>query len=908
MKKQKENEKACQPGTRGCLCGQLSELYKSGKLKLYRGAVSRTRLEDELDVPRNRLLDAVRLHPGKAPGRCIRHFDKVLENLGHGTVWTEKIPAIRKVLEGHKRAGTLPVNEQGDLNRTAILREFGLGNASVYVIHKRAPKLKQVLDEFDTTRSDPAYTQYKYEALLEPLEKLLASPNPVLTHGRKISLKSLAEQLGTTENALSTTPKLRQRIEEKQSEINQRLRRGQTRRSFQVGGTTHLNLGATPYCPTHQRVFGFSELVPHFGLEFAEKVGTVFVAIAAGQSSPKAYFLRIKDFLLWLAEGPSQGIARRLTKGETIERAEFERVALTYQQEVMYGKTPTPGTKRRTHPALAVIERFGEVGVFPRVRFPRTRTIRDGRTARPRASLAEAPLSDASGKISKLAMEEAQYRGIELDQGSDTRAFVETLARESADRDDLPPELPEAVRVLCEERLIEIRRAASEVFEDWRAQHLEGQTLLSNTQYTGEQIAQLLESERSTGKGHQGYQRSRTVSDCFPVNARDECLGNLLALIKARHGGICPQATKHEWGQFWTHQYRKVGGKHHVQAFFLPPRVVVSAIVLLYLCESGTNTEVACALTSKAVRPARAPRHIHVIGRKARAKNKAIFSELPIASNTPGCTSAAEAILFYRDVTREMRADTRETPLFVHVARGKLEGLRDWTLRTDLNQIQRRSERLSSLKIVPSMIRPTVLLAVQLKNPTNPEIVQLRAQHEHDTTTLGYVRKLPFRMILEERIQRFSETLTVLIADESGRAKLCGTEAQWRKRLEYAQKTGLGVWCSDPQGGTQPDFPKESTCQAVDRCIGCSKIIVVADPESVADMVIWRTALDAAQEQWLGTRTERWEKVWVPWQAFFQVVLDEKMARGELALVKRKGQELARARMSTPEFRAPEPW
>ena len=184
MKKKKKNEKPCQPGTRGCLCGQLSELYKSGKLKLYRGAVSRTRLEDELGVPRNRLLDAVRLHAGTAPGRCIRRFDEVLENRGHGTVWTEKIPAIRKHLESHKRKGTLPVNERGDLSRTVLLRNFGLGNASVHVIQTRAPKLKDLLDEFDTTRSDPAYTQYKYEALLEPLEKLLASPNPALTHGR----------------------------------------------------------------------------------------------------------------------------------------------------------------------------------------------------------------------------------------------------------------------------------------------------------------------------------------------------------------------------------------------------------------------------------------------------------------------------------------------------------------------------------------------------------------------------------------------------------------------------------------------------------------------------------------------------------------------------------------------------
>ena len=155
--REKKDEEPCPPGTLGCLCGQLSELYKSGKLELYRGTVSRERLEEELVVPSSRLTHAATLHPGKAPGRCIRRFDKVLENPGHGTVWTERIPAIREVLERHERAGTLPVNEQGDLNRTAILREFGLGNASVHVIQNRAPMLKQRPDQFDTTRSDPAH-------------------------------------------------------------------------------------------------------------------------------------------------------------------------------------------------------------------------------------------------------------------------------------------------------------------------------------------------------------------------------------------------------------------------------------------------------------------------------------------------------------------------------------------------------------------------------------------------------------------------------------------------------------------------------------------------------------------------------------------------------------------------------
>ena len=65
-------------------------------------------------------------------------------------------------------------------------------------------------------------------------------------------------------------------------------------------------------------------------------------------------------------------------------------------------------------------------------------------------------------------------------------------------------------------------------------------------------------------------------------------------------------------------------------------------------------------------------------------------------------------------------------------------------------------------------------------------------------------------------------------------------------------------------------------------------------------MIIWRQALDVAQDAWLDDRTERWETQWVPWQAFFQVVLDEKMARGQLLVIRKEGKEEARRAHGEP--------
>ena len=309
--------KACPEETQSCLCSDISKLYERGQLKRYRGTVSRTRLEEDLKLPKNSLGQKERRRPDAAPGRCLRRFDAILEKRGHGTAWTEKIPAIRLLLEGYKAAGTMPVNELGDINRSVVLRKFGLGNTSVHVVRKRAPKLKELLDEFDTTREDATYTQYKYEGLEVQVRKLLASSDLELTHGWKISLKWIAKQLGTNASTLTGTPRLKEVIEKRQSEFNQGLRRGKTKKAFQNGGTTHLNLGPTPYSDPHGRPINFEELVAHYGLEFAEKIGTVFVAVVRNQTSPKAYYQRIKHFLLWLAEGGPAGIAERLKMSVT---------------------------------------------------------------------------------------------------------------------------------------------------------------------------------------------------------------------------------------------------------------------------------------------------------------------------------------------------------------------------------------------------------------------------------------------------------------------------------------------------------------------------------------------------------------------------------------------------------------
>ena len=73
-------------------------------------------------------------------------------------------------------------------------------------------------------------------------------------------------------------------------------------------------------------------------------------------------------------------------------------------------------------------------------------------------------------------------------------------------------------------------------------------------------------------------------------------------------------------------------------------------------------------------------------------------------------------------------------------------------------------------------------------------------------------------------------------------------------------------------------------------------------------MIVWSKALEDAEPAWLDDNPERWTEHWVPWRAFFEVVLNEKMTRGVLATIKKRAADRAAARMASPQFKAPQPW
>lgn len=878
-----------------CLCAVMRGLYDAKELPLYRGKVARNPLQKLLGYPAGSLLASSKNPNHAGARRCIAEFDRHLRRQGHGTVWEEKVRDIRPFLERLSAAGDLPISDHGGLNRTAVLREFGLGARSVWIAQARAPLLKSLLDEYDGKLRQQGRTQYRYAQDEDRLLEALARPDLKLTHRRIVSKRWLSKATGIPVEAMNYTPCLKRAVEQKQAEVDAALRTGASSETVLVGGAEQPNLGAKPHSRSHGRVFDFTELIPAYGLPFVEKLATAFVFVADDLASPKGSYQRVRHFLGWLADhSPAKSdVMPALRANLSPPTAPFERMLLAYREELM--NAPNRGTRRSAHPQLAIIERMGQVGVFPEISIGRRR--RDGRSsprivdARPTLAEARALDKGALAVVEQLVTEQSSH----LPPGKDTVAFIETLGLERQRRGDLPEALPDAIRVICEERLDVIREAASAVFVEWREQYVEGRRLLEAAE-PGSKIGDALRACSSRGA------RNRAVDRFFPRSDPELALANLASLVHAEQDGICPASRSHGKSQFWPKAYAKVGGKARVQSLLLPPRLVVSAVACLYLCESGANVAVALSLSRRALRPSQKSGHLEVIGHKARSGGKPIYNTLARRSSLRTAVSAVEAMEQLREAAGACGKINESSAglLFVHPARDGMAGLREDQLRGDLATIISRT-RLASFKVLPSMIRPTVLLAQQLRNPGKLEVAQVLAQHKSPTTTMGYVEKLPHKLILAERVRDFADSVEVEILATDRTPATRAEPNPWRE-------TGMGVLCRNPLAGAQPAYPKGNSCEAVDRCVSCPQMVVVANPPSIARMILWRDALAEAEPRWLEDRYDRWVDVWVPWKALCDVVLGQKLARGPLAGIKREAGKLAQELKKSEGFGLPEPF
>ena len=180
--------------------------------------------------------------------KMVKEFDDELYDKGIiGTRWGKEVPAIRQYLESLKHQRKLPVNELGKLNRMAVMSHFGLPkNQSTSIAEQRAPKLKKLFNEYDCIIQSENYSQYSGDVYLEDLKLLLDCNDERLvldSSSRVISIKWLADKLNIGVGKIRSSLVLMSQIEQRTRELHLSQKKGKTKKSFNVFGAPHINLG-----------------------------------------------------------------------------------------------------------------------------------------------------------------------------------------------------------------------------------------------------------------------------------------------------------------------------------------------------------------------------------------------------------------------------------------------------------------------------------------------------------------------------------------------------------------------------------------------------------------------------------------------------------------------------------------
>jgi hypothetical protein len=830
--------------------------------------------------------------------QMLTRFNHEMYELGAlGTKWERKVPEFRIVLNELDAKKQLPLNQNGKLNRFSFMLENGYitENISVDLLCRRAPKLKALFEEYDQKLKERGVTAYVGDQYQEKLARLIEDRKYDLNKDHlSINKTKLSLALCNNDNIITHTPSLSALVKDEEKRLATSIRQGKTKNSFNVYGVATINMGAAPYSKKMQKVYDFRGLLQICGLELTEKIATAFVTIIEARKikCPKVWFNSIKAFMTFMHDFSDNHVEIKqvfdaLKSGGKINKVHFEFTCMKFKQ-VMLEKV------RKKTLATKVIEAFGEAKVFPSFKFKSTVKERKRRTDRARRkSIAEAS-SPHQKVITDSLKEGALKRNIIIERDKDTKDFVKSILNESAEDDMLPNEPVGAIKEITKKRLLEIRRVASNDFETWKINYEKGQAILSSLQQV--EINDTLEKF----KAYQNGNYRRFPNDYMPIENYELTLKNLLIIIHHNYKNDCPSIGRGT--QFWNKQYQKVGGIDVVNGSLNVTKKAATAAAALYLSESGANVAVALTLTLDRLSKSQIANHTRVTGTKARAGGKSIFDDLPNKVDIDGVTGAISAMKYLSEINASYHQgkETSEIGLFGYFSLGKrYNELTEFAFRDAFKRMLKHSDYMGHLNVTPSMLRPTVLLLAQLEDPTNAGLVMIQANHESETTTMGYTNKLPYRVVMEEHMMKYQETLESIFSSTSN--------LRDESKLAAAQKTGLGVFCKDRLINIDG---KESQCNEVQDCVKCKqdRMLVIADKESISDMILWKKSLEHHENDFIKKNPERWEKIWVPWQAFFSVVLEDKMTRGKLSFIKKEALKLAQQRQLSDNYVMPEPW
>jgi hypothetical protein len=874
-----------------------------GQLPMFRGVISRRAICRKFHIPSSWTQSG----PLKS---VFTEYDEILRARGYSRSKFDGIlDDVRQFLEDGLANGSVPVSRTL-ISRTAIQEKFGVPCHAI----RRHSELKQLLLEFDQRVADGHLQASRYQSYAQSLNELLndciEGRRPVPTYRGRLNRSTIARELHCSERLLRTVPILRQAVDSADSRLaaaTQAIREEHSHKGVRLV-RQHLVI----YIPRHKRSWDFNLISEQFSEMFAVSVARAFSKCCSGDTCTTARnkYEAIFSVFTWLDNNAEshRGVVDCLRRAECPRVDEFEWACAGWRSEQIRrcGEVSETTVSRRISNVTVAMRHLASAGVLPRIRdLPPLRGARS--RTKPRASVAEIT------RISQVACDALRTvghaNGIDI-EAADEAAFIRVLEEEAQVRTDLPDDTVSAIRIILSDRLTALRTCAVKDFDRWSQHFDRGQEILADVDMRARSVEDLVYSNAASS-----FLRLQDVRSAFPSSRPDLALSRFLALIEHRWAGCPPRGnTPGTWedrGQFYRSFYSKHGGFEQINAFMNAHDDAVIATVIMYLVDSGANLSTARTLWRDCLEQSELPGHRRISGYKARVSGKVIFSDLPVKAPGSGVTTI-QAVEKLAVMTAHYRCQADEEDalnLFLVRPQSKVKALSEHRLLSLFKAFCNRHPELKGLKLLPSMIRPSVLLDLALSKDGNIISAQYHVQHADQATTDGYTRKWPVRLLYEEKIKFFMrQWQAIAIAPVAGAAERLGiTVAELEELLSHAERNGLGSLCLKPMAGIQPGTKQGETCHLIERCIGCCAQIVVPEPEVIADMIIFNEELWKDQERFEAEQEDRWEELWLHWLAFTEVAI-EAMSKGPQAAVLSQARQLASARRAEASYVPLRPW
>lgn len=446
----------------------------------------------------------------------------------------------------------------------------------------------------------------------------------------------------------------------------------------------------------------------------------------------------------------------------------------------------------------------------------------------------------------------------------------------------------EEIHALNSARLVALRRRAECDFRKWHDHWCKGQAAYRDSRLDGREI--IAQIEGPTLLISEIRRNSARLLFDAPDDAR---LGHALRYIDARYGGVISAIH----GRI-HHLSRSFGGKPALTAYLHAHEHATLALWVMMMVDTGANCEVARTTPWDCLQPSkRLGARKLVLGQKHRAGGAFIVDEL-LEETGDGTLSLVRAIEMYKAMAlryHALAASEDASCLFLREYKGRIGLLTEWSARGWFLGFLARHPELERLNARPSMIRPSVLMDVQHRNGNWVDAAQAIADHASPSTTLQHYTgrapiKLRYSLAMREFQNRFQSVIIVSI--DGAAAKLGLTDEQFASLFSEAARTGLGVVCLNPLAGAQPGTRPGEYCTRFDACCNCSMRWVVATPDNIADLMLFREHLEASRNAGASTAMVHWDDKWLPWLIFTEVVL-HKLREGECAGLHEQAARLA---------------